>query len=242
MAADLSPLPAAPGTRWTTGRIVALAAGVFLTLLSLGMVAGGAILAWADMTQLHDGYLATGTARYASPGYALVSDPVELGSGWGWLGRFAGEVRIRVSPDDPAKPVYVAIGPAGEVWRYLAGSDYTTVHAIGDQTVSEHTGNNVPALPASGLPWVARASGTGPQTLHWAVRDGDWAAAVLNSDGSRGVAVQVAAAVSSPMLPWLAGEFLVAGVFTGIPAALLIVVPVRRAARWQVREQAGRRS
>jgi len=37
--------------------------------------------------------------------------------------------------------------------------------------------------------------------------------------------------VSSPALPWLAGELLAAGVLLGVAAAALIIVPVRLAGR-----------
>jgi hypothetical protein len=37
--------------------------------------------------------------------------------------------------------------------------------------------------------------------------------------------------VSSPALPWLAGELLATGVLLGVAAAALIIVPVRMATR-----------
>ena len=53
---------------------------------------------------------------------------------------------------------------------------------------------------------------------------------VMNSDGSSGVTVRADAGVSSPALPWLAGELLAAGVMVGVLAAALIVIPIRMAA------------
>ena len=43
------------------------------------------------------------------------------------------------------------------------------------------------------------------------------------------VTVRADAGVSSPALPWLAGELLAAGLMVGLPAAALIVVPIRLA-------------
>ena len=39
------------GSGWTTGRIIALAAGSVLLLISLAFIAGGGTLAWADQEQ-----------------------------------------------------------------------------------------------------------------------------------------------------------------------------------------------
>lgn len=241
MAADLSPrtappspAPPAPPGGWTAGRIVALVAGTVLALMSFGLLAGGGFLAWADLTQSRNGYLIAGTESYATPGYALVSDPVELHDGWGWLGRIVGDVRIQVTPADPVKHaghVFVAIGPAGDVSHYLAGTSYATVPAVGDTAVAEHAGSKVPGPPAQAVNWVARATGPGTQTLRWTTQSGTWMAVVMNADGSKGVAARVQLAVSSPVLPALAGMLLVYGVFVGVAAAVLIIVPVRRASR-----------
>ena len=184
MAADVSHgvgagvPPAGPGAApagqgWTAGRVVSLVAGSILSLVSVVLLAGAGILTWADQEQ-HGGYLATGTATYSTGGYALASDPVNLHGGWGWLGRFAGDVRIRVTATSPGTPVFVAIGPAGDVSRYLAGVSYTSVTALGDHDVSQHLGKWRPAPPASALDWAARARGAGTQTLRWTVRSGDW--------------------------------------------------------------------
>lgn len=233
MAAGLSQGPGSgvsePGmqgrTGWTPGRIAALVAGCALLVVTLGLIGGGGVLAWADQQQ-QGGYLITGTATYSTGGYALVSDPVSLHDGWGWAERFLGEVRIRVTS---ARPVFAGIGRADDVWRYLAGVSYTHVTAIGDRDVAQHLGTAVPAPPAA-VDWVARAQGTGTQTLRWQVQGGDWMVVVLNSGGSAGVTVRADAGLSSPALPWLAGELLAAGVMTGVLAAALIVIPARMAA------------
>jgi hypothetical protein len=76
-----------------------------------------------------------------------------------------------------------------------------------------------------------QAQGSGNLTLTWAPRDGDWMVAVMNSDASPRLTVRADAGISSPALPWLAGELLAAGVLTGVAAAFLIIVPVRLASR-----------
>ena len=127
MAGDLATEPApraltAPGSGWTAGRIVALAAGSVLLLVSLILIAGGGALTWADQEQLHSGYLTTSTNTYSARGYALASDPIDLHGAWGWLGRMVGQVRIRVIPAGSSRPLFAGIAPAGDAERYLAAA------------------------------------------------------------------------------------------------------------------------
>ena len=240
MAADVShgvsagvspPAPRASPDRkgWTAGRVVSLVAGSILSLVCVVLLAGAGILTWADQEQQGD-YLTTGTATYSTGGYAVASDPVNLHGVWGWLGQFAGDVRIRVTATSPGTPVFVAIGAAGDVSRYLAGVSYTSVTALGDHDVAQHLGNVRPAPPSTALNWAAQASGAGTQTLRWTVRSGDWMVVVMNPDGSPGATVRAALAVSSPVLPSLAGELLAAGILAGLTGAALVVVPARLAA------------
>jgi hypothetical protein len=216
---------------WTTGRIIALATGSVLALFSLVLMAGCGALTWADQEQLHSGYLTTSTATYSTGGYALASDPINLYGTWGWLGRFAGKVQIRVASAGPRRPLFAGIAPVGAAGRYLAGVSYTTVSALGDHDVTDHPGTTPPAAPATALHWAAQAQGTGSLTLTWTVTEGDWMVVVMNLDGSQDVTVRADVGVSSPVLPALAGELLAAGVMLGLAAAALIVVPVRLAAR-----------
>ena len=55
-----------------------LFATVGLALTSLGLAAG-----WVSLQQQDGGYLATGTARYASDGNAIISDDVTVSTGGG---------------------------------------------------------------------------------------------------------------------------------------------------------------
>jgi hypothetical protein len=212
------------GSGWTTGRIIALAAGLVLLLISLAFIAGGGILVWADTEQVHSGYVTTSTATYATRGYALTSDAVDLHG----LGLFVDQVRIRVASSDPSHPLFAGIAATRDVERYLGDVSYTTVHA---DDVTDHPGTGVPPAPAGALPWAVRVQGTGTLTLTWTVRDGDWTVVVMNTDARPGLSVRADAGISALALPWLAGELLAAGLLTGLAAAALIVVPVRLASR-----------
>ena len=110
------------GSGWTTSRIIALAAGSVLLLISLAFIAGGGTLAWADTEQLRSGYLTTTTTTYSTSGYALVSDPIKPYGAWGWLSLFVDRARIRISSPDRSRPLFLGIAAAGDVERYLGES------------------------------------------------------------------------------------------------------------------------
>lgn len=214
--------PVASG--WTTGRIIALAAGSVLLLISLALFAAGGILVWADTEQVHAGYVSVSTATYSTSGYALASDSITLHS----VGMFVDQVRIRIRASGPSRPLFAGIAATSDVERYLSGVSYTVVHG---PDVTSHPGTGVPAAPAAALPWAARAQGAGPLTLTWDVRDGDWTVVVMNADARPGLSVRADAGISALALPWLAGELLATGLLTGVAAGFLIVVPVRMASR-----------
>jgi hypothetical protein len=213
---------ASAGSGWTTGRIIALAAGSVLLLISLALIAGGGTLVWADTEQVHSGYVTTSTATYATRGYALASDSISLHG----LGLFVDRVRIRITSSDPSRPLFAGIAATGDFERYLGDVSYTTVHG---HDVTDHPGTGIPAAPGAALPWAARVQGTGNLTLTWAVRDGDWTVVVMNTDARSGLSVRADAGISALALTWLAGELLGVGLLTGVTAAALIVVPVRLA-------------
>jgi hypothetical protein len=216
--------PGQAGSGWTTGRIIALAAGSVLLLFSLAFIAGGGTLAWADTEQLHSGYVTTTTATYSTHGYALASDAINVHG----LSPFIDRVRIRVTSSNPSRALFAGVAPTGDAERYLGDVSYTTVNG---HDVTNHPGTGIPAAPAAAVPWVARAEGTGNVTLAWVVLDGDWTVVVMNADARPGLSVRAEAGISVPALPLLAGELLGVGMLTGVVAGALIVVPVRLASR-----------
>jgi hypothetical protein len=237
MATDIEPsaglppaAPERPPGGWTAGRVVALVAGAVLALVSLGLLGGGAVMMWADQAMRDDGYLTTVTSTYSTSGHALASQPLQLG--WGWLVTgLIGDVRVRVTPVTPGRPVFVAIGPADQVMAYLSGVSYATVTNVGQAGLVSHYGTALPAPPGTTRIWAAQVSGTGTQTLHWVARTGTWMVVVLNPDGSAGLAVRADAGVSASWLSQLSAELIIGGIVVGVLSAALIIVPVRLAAR-----------
>ena len=223
------PPPPRPGGGWTAGRVITVVIGSVLALISLGLLGTGGLLMWADQVLRQDGYVTTGTATYTATGYALASERVSLG--WGWLlTGLIGDVRLRVTPTDPGKAVFVAIGPADRGAAYLSGAAYTTVTGTGTGGLVSQHGTARPAPPRTAGIWIAQATGTGTQTLRWTAQAGDWMAVAMNPDGSPGLAVRADAGVSAPWLFRLAVELIISGIVAGALSAALIVVPVRLAA------------
>jgi hypothetical protein len=230
------PIPRPPrsgATGWTPGRIICVVIGSVLALISLGLFTGGATLLWADQTQRQDGYLTSAATTYSTHGYALASESVGLhADGWDWLGSLVGKVRIQVTAPGSSRPVFLGIAPTAAATRYLTGVPYTTVTSVGSDTsaIRTHLGTARPATaPQSARIWTAQVSGTGPQTLTWTARSGDWRIVVMNRDATPGLTVRADAGATIPALPWIAAGLLAGGVLFAAGGVLLIVLPIRRA-------------
>jgi hypothetical protein len=111
--------PAAPAASSSGGRIALMAVGSIVALIAAAVFAtGGAALVF-DQTQRDDqGFLMTSAKTYSTGGYALVSEPVKAdldGPDWVPPG-LLGTVKLR---SESGAPVFVGIGPAAAVERYL---------------------------------------------------------------------------------------------------------------------------
>jgi hypothetical protein len=126
--------------------------------------------------------------------------------------------------------VFVGIAPAAAATRYLAGTPYTTVTGIGDGTdYTSHPGTGQPAAPQQAGIWAAQVSGTGPQTLTWTPRAGDWMVVVMNRAATPGLTVQASAGATVPALPWIAAGLFGGGLLLAVGGVLLIALAVPRA-------------
>lgn len=206
--------------------------GSVLTLVSIGLLTGGAGLLWAGQTQRQDGYLTSATTTYSTRGYALATKSIGLHSGsWDWVGSVVGKMRIRITAPGTAKPVFLGIAPASAATRYLSGVAYTTVTGFGGNTgtTSSHPGTATPAAPQQATIWAAQVAGSGRQTLTWTARNGDWMVVVMNRDAAPGLTVRADIGATIPALPWIVAGLLAGGVLLAAGGVLLIVLPVRRA-------------
>ena len=224
---------AAPPREWTGGRIVLVVVGVIAGLFAFVCLTGGCGLVVVDQTQRDsDGFLMSPTEDFSSPTYAIVSEraTIDQGAGESALDTFLGDVRIR---SESARPVFVGIGPAGAVDRYLAGVERDVVHDLdsnGSPRYSHRPGRAPSGRPGRETFWVASAEGVGEQTLEWDPEDGNWRAVVMNEDASRGVASDMSIGAKLEPVLWIGLGLLALGAILAAAAALAITAAVRKRA------------
>lgn len=214
----------------TPGRIVALILGCALLLPGGALLLGGAGLAATVAFGRDDaGYLGGDVRGLQTPTVAIaVAEPGVVGADGGldWVVDAASvDLRLTVTGEDSARPIFVGIAPASDVRAYLAGVAHENVVGIVDGRVEyrSDTGGDDVAPPGAQTFWVTQVSGSGPQELDWRVDDGPWAVVVMNADGSPGVSVAATAGVRSELLLWAALVLVVVGAVLTAGAVALIL-------------------
>lgn len=222
------------------GRIALVVVGALLALLGLGLATGGGALLWAQGTQRDaDGFFTSSTERYASGGYAVTSQEIDLGTageaGWATDVGDLARVRIRGLDAGTGQPLFIGIGPRDAVETYLSGvpaSEVADVHLDPFRVdYTDRPGTRAPAPPASQGFWVARSAGTGRQTLEWDVRGGTWMLVVMNAGAARGVVADLSFGVKVDVLEPIAIGLLVAGLLLLAGGVTMLVFGLRGAAR-----------
>jgi hypothetical protein len=211
----------------TAGRILAIIAGALAALIALGLLAGGGVLLWAYGTKRDDdGYYSTRYERFGSPGYAVRSDDLDLGTDADWLFDQFGTIRIR-SRNAPSRPLFLGIGREADVERYLSGVEHEVVTDVDldpwQVTYRHEPGSRQPARPGSQSFWAARGS----DVVTWDVEEGRWVAVLMNADGSRGVTAQISVAAKSGLVLWSGIIVLVLGVLSAALAVFLLRLGLR---------------
>jgi hypothetical protein len=230
--AETATSAAAPARRgWSGGRILLVVVGVIAGLFAFGLLTGGCALVVVDQTQRDsDGFLMSPTREFASPTYAIVSERAKIDKHGGEraLDFFLGDVRIR---SKSVKPVFVGIGPAAAVERYLGGVERDVVHDFGSHghpRYSRRPGREPSARPESQTFWVAAARGSGEQTLRWNPEAGNWQAVLMSADASRGVASQMSIGAKLESVLWIGIGMLVLGALLAAGSGLAITAGLRQ--------------
>jgi hypothetical protein len=221
-----------PRRSWGAGRVVALVVGLVLLLPGLGLLLGGGTLLWADWTSRDDGFVVSPEDVFASQGYALVSERIDLRTDADWLPVSAAFGTARVEVTGPGQEeIFVGIGPAADVEAYLGGVQRTVIDDLGfDQpaTGGDQRPGGAPAGPPGGQDfWTAETAGAGTQELTWDPAEGDWMLVVMNADGSAGLLVEARVGAEFPALAGLGWGLTVAGVLVTVIAVLLLVIAAR---------------
>jgi hypothetical protein len=213
---DMTPGPGgaaatpAPRRGWTAGSIAAAATGGIVGLVSLSLAILGAVIALAfAIARDDDGYFSTDREALSTSTPALTAEGIEIGSidvddDW-VIDAIGGDVRVAAERTGGA-PVFVGIARERDLDAYLAGVAHDRVEDFGDDIgrvdYARSGGTTRVAAPAEEDFWVASSSGRGEQVAQWDVEEGDWAIAVMNADGSPGVAVDASAGAKADWVLW----------------------------------------
>jgi hypothetical protein len=228
----LPPVHAARRRERTAGHIIAIVVGSLLLLPGLGMLAGGAAVAFGQAAATDgDGYFRFTPDRMESDGVALASADLWLDDmeddASPWVFDFLDvDLRLRVDGADGTDQVFVGIARSEDVERYLDGTTYSEVVEVDGRAprYEQTAGTSSIAPPVDQDFWVVSAAGPGEQQVEWAARGGRWTVVVMNADGTPGVAADVEiGARSGIVVPVAVALMATGGIVVAIGTALIIV-------------------
>ena len=225
-------VPSTPRPRRSGGRRVAIWLGAAVAVFGAVLaIAGGGLLALFGP----DGEASTGRHDLSTATSALVSGTASIDTG-GFVDDL-GSARITIDARaEGGRPVFVGVGPAADVDRYLTGAatDEVTDFDAGPFESSfsiereRHAGSAIPPAPGRQSFWVAHSTGRDRAAVDWKVRDGDYRVVVMNADGSRGVATRTEFGMDVPYIPGVGLGLLVAGLIIGAGGIACIAAGARR--------------
>ena len=211
-----------------TRRVVLIALSILLmTVGALTAIGGGAVMAVFGTSDTLD----SGVQHVSTPTSALTSPVAAIQDASG-VQAVLGSIRLRVTaiPAGPGGQIFIGIGPAAAVDRYLSrvGHDEATDVTLAPfrLTLVRHGGTVSAAPPGFQSFWVAEASGTSP-AMSWTVTDGSYRLVVMNADGTAPVRFDAQVAITVPHL-FAIGASLLAGGIVALVAGLLLLRAVLR--------------
>jgi len=215
------------------GRIILIVAGTLLLVLGFGVAAVGGTLIVIHGTQRDGtGYYRSSTEIVYTSTSALTAR-LDLGSPRSGFvpARPLGTVQIRAA-STTGHPVFLGVGPAAAVDRWLAGVPHERAVGVRTDPFSLRTtmaeGTSTAPAPRTQTWWAASTSGSGQLTLTWPSQRGHWVVVLANADASPGVAARLSVGTNTDIV-------LTAGLVTGgigllavIGGVLMIVAGARR--------------
>src|SRR4051812_23001791 len=162
-AATIPARPVAPPTR----RSPQVIAGIVLATVAALFVLGGAGLLAVHLSERDsDGYFTSSPAHLTAPGYAIVSDKVDLtglddDAAAATARHLASRIRVAAESTN-GKPVFVGIADQAAVDAYLHGvsrSTVTNAWDAGDATYRQSSGGAPRTAPGARHFWVASSTG-----------------------------------------------------------------------------------
>jgi len=207
--------------------------GVLLVIGVLAAISGGALMAYFGSNDT----LNSGVQQVSTPTRALVSDAGSIQGASGAQTVF-GNVRLRITatPTGAGHDLFVGIGPADAVDRYLSGVSHDVATDVSVDPfhlkLARQGGTATPLPPESQSFWVAKASGNHP-TLTWTVTNGSYRVVVMNTDAAAPVAFSGGLGLSIPHSFAIGTGLLIGGIVLALIAIVLIVLGARARPRPQ---------
>jgi hypothetical protein len=201
-----------PQTIRTLARL--LPGGALAVIGSLLALSGGGLLAAFGT----DGSLASGPHLLSTPASAIVSRVTSIKHTSG-VASLIGQptLRLSASPVQGTSGVFVGIGPAADVNRYLAGVATEQVTDLNldpySMTGIRHSGRLNAAPPTTQRFWVAHASSTRTAAeINWKISDGQYRVVVMNTNGHGGFATTSTIGLTIPNI----AIYAIAGLLLGL--------------------------
>ena len=217
-------------------RVVLIVLGVVLLVIGvLAAIAGGALMALFGSNDT----LSSGVQQVSTPTRALVS-PADSIQGASGAQTVVGSVRLRITatPTGGGHLLFVGIGPASAVDRYLSRVSHDVATDVSvtpfHLTLARQGGTATPPPPGSQSFWVAKASGNHP-TLTWTVTSGSYRVVVMNTDAAAPVAFAAGLDLTIPHSFAFGIGLLIGGIVLVVIAIVLIVLGARARPRPQSR-------
>ena len=201
--------------------------GVLIAIGALAAAGGSALMALFGS----ENTLSSGVQQVSTPSRALVS-PAGSIQGTSGAQTVLGSVRLRITatPAAAGRHLFLGIGPAAAVDRYLSGTSYDAATSVSvapfHLTLARHHGTVTPAPPGSQSFWVAQASGSHP-TLTWTVTSGSYRVVAMNTDAAAPVAFNGGLDLTIPHSFAIGIGLLIGGIALIVIGIVLIVLGAR---------------
>lgn len=214
------------------GKVILLIFGLLGIVASTGFLFGGGGIFLADATiKDNAGYYSTKTIQVERGSYAVVTGPadIHLDNGWDW-GDLA-SFKATGSSSETSGDIFIGVAETDDVEDYLSGVDYDEVTDFSmfpaNVSYRNHAGTAVPDSPTAQSFWVAAVHGSGTQTLEWDMESGRYSLVLMNSDGSKGVDLEVVLGMKVPWLTGIGFGIIFMGVLGLIISGIMIFFAVR---------------
>ena len=211
-----------------------LVVGSLLILIGLGLAAGAAVLGVLNANQGEGRFLSVPNERYEVDGHALTLPDIDVDDGVSGEDT-AGTLQVSGESSGAGGELFIGIGPRFAVERYLLDVAHSELQDVTFNPFRAYyrdlEGTAALELPGQQDFWAASASGSGEQSVEWDLEEGDWTVVVMNADGSRPVAAELAMGVRSDLLGPLTWTLLISSIvllIAGIGLAVAGAVGLRR--------------